>query len=31
VLCFSVLGRNFRQFGLLSETFKQLRPEGRVV
>jgi radical SAM C-methyltransferase len=31
VLAFSVLGWNFRNFGLLAETFKQLNPSGVVV
>ncbi|MEU1185636.1 KedN5 family methylcobalamin-dependent radical SAM C-methyltransferase [Streptomyces sp. NPDC005820] len=31
ILCFSVLGWNFRAFGALAETFKQLNPNGWVV
>ncbi|MGW3960873.1 KedN5 family methylcobalamin-dependent radical SAM C-methyltransferase [Amycolatopsis sp. NPDC005003] len=31
VLAFSVLGWNHRTFGLLAETFKQLKPDGWVV
>ena len=31
VLAFSVLGWNFRSFGALAETYKQLRPDGLVV
>ena len=31
VLAFSVLGWNFRAFGTLAETFKQLNPDGLVV
>jgi radical SAM superfamily enzyme YgiQ (UPF0313 family) len=31
VLAFSVLGWNYRNFGMLAETFKQLRPDGLVV
>ncbi|WP_406632494.1 KedN5 family methylcobalamin-dependent radical SAM C-methyltransferase [Amycolatopsis sp. WGS_07] len=31
VLAFSVLGWNFREFGALAETFKQVNPEGWVV
>ncbi|MBP5942032.1 KedN5 family methylcobalamin-dependent radical SAM C-methyltransferase [Streptomyces acidiscabies] len=31
ILCFSVLGWNFRAFGTLAETFKQMNPQGWVV
>lgn len=31
VLAFSVLGWNFRRFGALAETFRQLNPDGLVV
>lgn len=31
VMAFSVLGWNFREFGVLAETFKQLNPDGWVV
>ncbi|MFD6299167.1 KedN5 family methylcobalamin-dependent radical SAM C-methyltransferase [Streptomyces sp. NPDC060235] len=31
VLAFSVLGWNFREFGALAETFKQINPQGWVV
>ncbi|MBJ3809210.1 KedN5 family methylcobalamin-dependent radical SAM C-methyltransferase [Streptomyces flavofungini] len=31
VLAFSVLGWNFREFGALAETFKQLNPDGWVI
>jgi radical SAM superfamily enzyme YgiQ (UPF0313 family) len=31
VLAFSVLGWNYRAFGILAETFKQLKPDGLVV
>lgn len=31
VLAFSVLGWNYRSFGVLAETFKQLNPDGLVV
>ncbi|EME54958.1 KedN5 family methylcobalamin-dependent radical SAM C-methyltransferase [Amycolatopsis decaplanina] len=31
VLAFSVCGWNFRQFGALAETFKQLNPQGWVI
>jgi radical SAM C-methyltransferase len=31
VLAFSVLGWNYRVFGILAETFKQLRPDGLVI
>ncbi|MFF5216648.1 KedN5 family methylcobalamin-dependent radical SAM C-methyltransferase [Micromonospora sp. NPDC000442] len=31
VLAFSVLGWNYREFGVLAETFKQLRPDGWVI
>ncbi|MFH8477128.1 KedN5 family methylcobalamin-dependent radical SAM C-methyltransferase [Streptomyces sp. NPDC018000] len=31
ILCFSVLGWNFRAFGALAETFKQMNPQGWVV
>ncbi|MFS0692439.1 KedN5 family methylcobalamin-dependent radical SAM C-methyltransferase [Streptomyces nitrosporeus] len=31
ILCFSVLGWNFRAFGTLAETFKQMNPQGWVI
>ncbi|MFE0025670.1 KedN5 family methylcobalamin-dependent radical SAM C-methyltransferase [Amycolatopsis sp. NPDC059021] len=31
ILAFSVLGWNFREFGALAETFKQMNPDGWVV
>jgi radical SAM superfamily enzyme YgiQ (UPF0313 family) len=31
ILAFSVLGWNFREFGALAETFKQLNPDGWVI
>ncbi|MFF3763628.1 KedN5 family methylcobalamin-dependent radical SAM C-methyltransferase [Streptomyces sp. NPDC001922] len=31
ILCFSVLGWNYRTFGVLAETFKQMNPDGWVV
>nr|WP_063779289.1 KedN5 family methylcobalamin-dependent radical SAM C-methyltransferase [Kibdelosporangium sp. MJ126-NF4]CEL17398.1 Radical SAM domain protein [Kibdelosporangium sp. MJ126-NF4]CTQ91374.1 Radical SAM domain protein [Kibdelosporangium sp. MJ126-NF4] len=31
ILAFSVLGWNFREFGALAETFKQINPDGWVV